>query len=59
MVHKIHGSVRYDAVVSHSSVRFRYRGRVNWLRPNVRNISVLNHEGEAMDITQACVCTRV
>ncbi len=36
MVHKIHGSVRYGG---------------NWLRRNVGNISVLNHEGEPMDIT--------
>ncbi len=35
-VHKIHGTVRYDTVVS---------------RRNVGNISVLNHEGELMDIT--------
>ncbi len=36
-------------------VRFRYGGQGNWLRRNVGNISVLNHEGEPMDITQAGV----
>ncbi len=43
-VHKIHDSIR------HSSVRFRYGGRGNWLYRNVGNISVLNHEGELMDM---------
>ncbi len=45
MVHKIHGSVRYDTVVSRFGM-FSIRGRGNWLRHNVGNISVLNHEGE-------------
>ncbi len=58
MVHKIHSSVRYDKVVSWFGT-FSIRGRGNWLRRNVGNISVLNHEGEPMDITQARVCTRV
>ncbi len=31
----------------------------NWLRPNVGNISVSNHEGEPMDFTQAHICTSV
>ncbi len=43
----------------HVSVRFRYGGRGDWLHRNVGNISVLNHEGEPMDITQAGVCIRV
>ncbi len=47
MVHKIHSSVRYDSGVT---VRYVW-GRGNWLRLNVGNISVLNHEGELMDIT--------
>ncbi len=38
-VHKIHGSVRYDTVVSRFGM-FSIRGRGNWLRPNVGNISV-------------------
>ncbi len=29
----------------------------HWLSRNVGNVSVLNHEGEPMDITQARVCT--
>ncbi len=41
----------------HGSVCFRYGGRGNWLSRNVGNISVLNHEGEPMDITQAQICT--
>ncbi len=57
-VHKIHGSVRYDTVVSRFGM-FSIRGAGNWLRRNVGNISVLNHEGEPMDIKQARVCTRV
>ncbi len=52
-VHKIHGSVRYDTVVSRFGT-FSIRGG-NWLCRNV----FLNHEGEPMDITQARVCTRV
>ncbi len=32
---------------------FSIRGRGNWLCRNIENISVLNHEGEPMDITQA------
>ncbi len=56
-VHKIDGSVRYDTVVSLFGM-FRYGGRGNWCG-NVGNISVLNHEGEPMDIKQAGVCTRV
>ncbi len=55
-VHKIPGSVRYDTVVSRFGT-FSIWGGGNLLHPNVRNISVLNHEGEPMDITQACVCT--
>ncbi len=58
-VHKIHGSVRYDTVVSRFGMFSIRGGRGNWLRRNVGNISVLNHEGEPMDITQARVCTRV
>ncbi len=57
-VHKIHSSVRYDTVVSRFGM-FSIRGGGNWLRRNVGNISVLNHEGEPMDIPQARVCTRV
>ncbi len=34
-------------------------GGGDWLCRNVGNVSVLNHEGEPMDITQARVCTRV
>ncbi len=41
-VHKIHSSVRYDTVVSQFGT-FSIRGG-NWLRRNVGNISVLNHE---------------
>ncbi len=49
-VHKIHGSVQYDTVVSRFGM-FSIRGvRGNWLRRNVGNISVLNHEGEPMDV---------
>ncbi len=47
------GSVRYDTVVSRVST-FSIRGGGgggNWLRLNVGNISVLNHEGEPMNIT--------
>ncbi len=44
-VHKIHGSVRYDTVVSRFGT-FSIRGRGNWLCLNVGNISVLTHEGE-------------
>ncbi len=55
-VHKIHGLVRYDTVVSRFGT-FSIRGRDNWLRSNVGNISVLNHEGKPMDITQVRVCT--
>ncbi len=53
-VHKIHGSVRYDTVVSRFGM-FSKRGwgGGNWLCRNVGNVSVLNHEGEPMDITQA------
>ncbi len=57
-VHKIHGSVRYDTVVSQFDT-FSIRGAGNRLRRNVGNISVLNHEGEPMGITQALDCTRV
>ncbi len=56
-VHKIHGSVRYDTVVSRFGMFSIRGGRGNWLSRNVGNISVLNHEGEPMDITQAHVCT--
>ncbi len=42
MVHKIHGSVRYDTVVSRFGT-FSIRGsRTIGLRHNVGNISVLN-----------------
>ncbi len=51
-VHKLHGSVRYDTVMSRFGT-FSIRGRGNWLCRNVGYISVLNH-----DITQARVCTR-
>ncbi len=52
--------VRFDTTQwCQGSVRFRHGGWGNWLRHNVGNISVLNHEGEPMDITQACICTRV
>ncbi len=44
-VHKIHGSVRYDTVVSRFGM-FSMQGAGNWLRHNVGNISVLNHEGK-------------
>ncbi len=53
-VQKIPGSVRYDSGVT-GSVRFQYVGQGNWLHRNVGNISVLNHEGEPMDITQMCI----
>ncbi len=54
-VHKIHGSVRYDTVVSRFGM-FSIRGAGR----NVGNIFVLkNHEGEPMDIKQASICTRV
>ncbi len=55
-VHKIHGSVRYDTVVSRFGM-FSIRG--GGAMCNVGNNSVLNHEGEPMDIKQAHVCTRV
>ncbi len=43
--------VRFDTTQwCHSSVRFRYGGQGNWLYRNVGNISVLNHEGELMDM---------
>ncbi len=58
MVHKMYGSVRYDRVVSRFGT-FSIRGRGKWLCHNVGNISVLNHEGEPMDITHTRVCTRV
>ncbi len=38
----------------HGLVRFRYG---HWLRRNLGNIYVLNHEDNPMDITQARVCT--
>ncbi len=38
---------------------FSILGGGDWLCRNVGNVSVLNHEGEPMDITQARVCTRV
>ncbi len=57
-VHKIHGSVQYNTVVSRFST-FSIQGWGNWLCCNVGNISVLNHEGEPMDITKVCVCTKV
>ncbi len=50
--------VRFDTTQwCHGLIRFRYGGQGNWLRRNVGNISVLNHEGEPMDITQAHVQT--
>ncbi len=48
-VHKIHGSVRYDTMVSRFATFFDTGGGGNWLRRNVGNISVLNHEGKPMD----------
>ncbi len=53
-VQKIHGSVRYDTVVSRFGT-FSIRGGIY---SNVGNISVLSHEGKPMDITQARICTR-
>ncbi len=50
-VHKIHGSVRYDTVVSRFGM-FSIRGAGQLVTSNVGNISVLNHEGEPMDIKQ-------
>ncbi len=46
----MYGSVRYDRVVSRFGT-FSIRGRGKWLCHNVGNISVLNHEGEPIDIT--------
>ncbi len=40
-------------------VRYIFDTGVGGLRRNVRNSSVLNHEGQPMDITQAGVSTRV
>ncbi len=40
-------------------VRYILDTGVGGLRRNVRNSSVLNHEGEPMDITQAGVSTKV
>ncbi len=57
-VHKIHGSVRYDTVVSRFGM-FLIGGGGNWLCLNVGNISVLNHEGKPMDIKQAHVWTKL
>ncbi len=51
------GSIRHSGVSRLGT--FSIRGRGDWLCSNVGNISVLNHEGEPMDITQAGVCTRV
>ncbi len=59
-IHKIHCSVRYNTVVLRfSTFLMGGGGGGNWSCCNVGNISVLNHECETMDITQACVCTRV
>ncbi len=56
--YKIHGSVRYDTVVSRfGTFSIRGGGGGDCLCRNVGNISVLNHEDEPMDITQARVCT--
>ncbi len=44
---------RYSSI-RHSGVTVRYGG--NWLRRNVGNISVLNHEGEPVDITTQATC---
>ncbi len=53
-------TVQFDTTQwCHVSVCFRYGVRGNWLRCNAGNISVLNREGEPMDITQARVCARV
>ncbi len=49
---------RFGSQWCNGSVCYRYGGRGNWLPCNVGNISVLNHEGEPMDIKQAGVCTR-
>ncbi len=46
VVHKIHDSVQNDTVVSRFGMFSIWGGRGNWLRRNVGNISVLNHEGE-------------
>ncbi len=55
---KIHGSVRYDTVVSRFGM-FATRGAGQLVKYFWGNISVLNHEGEPMDIKQARVCTWV
>ncbi len=56
------GSVRFGSVrfgsVRFGSVRGGGGGGCRWLR-RIGNISVLNHEGEPMDITQARLFTRV
>ncbi len=53
-------TVRFDTTQwCHGSVSFWYGERDNWSCRNVGNISVLNHEGELMDIKQARICTRV
>ncbi len=51
---------RFDSI-RHSGVMVRYVFYTggNWLYVAMFEIYVLNHEGEPMDITQACVCTRV
>ncbi len=51
--------VRFDTTVLSQLGTFSIRGwgGGNWLLRNVGNISVLNHEGEPMDITQARFCT--
>ncbi len=47
---------RFDSI-RHSGVTVLYTGG-NWLYVAMFEIYVLNREGEPMDITQACVCTR-
>ncbi len=55
-VHKIHGSVRYDTVVSRFGMfSIRGAGQLGMLEIFL----FLNHEGKPKDITQARVCTRV
>ncbi len=44
-VHRIHGSVLYDTVISRLGMYLIRGGRGNLLRHNVGNIFVLNHEG--------------
>ncbi len=57
-VHKIHGSVWYDTVVSWFGM-FSIRGAGQLVMSQCWKYFCFKHEGEPMDITQARICTRV